>query len=575
MRKSIPLLFVACLFCLMPPQLAATDPTGLADNDFGNNGDSSVPESAYAPGKKERESVSFKKKTHADSQDYYQKGGRQTNRDTACRARLAYKAARYQGPVNGYDEDGEPRAGGGRYGDFPADPQQIVYNIYKFVEDMLYPRKGSDAVFHADESICRAIEKGLFDIGQPYHDPRKGFACIVSAHFFTSLVRELGFPAREKNIYYSVADNEFTTQTAAANVWYGGKWNFYDPWESFVSYSSYLKGSGHGEVRPNMYHDAWIWFRRDPPAIIGGGGVAGLDYKFLLGNPLPTDGGWGNKPRIKIERDGTKIKVDFTQLRLGLKKDGEWYAGTTPSGESVFSPEGVIYIANDDPVPNTRLEPPGPSAFGFELLTLLHGEDEAPGEHGFTVVLSNPGGAAEDYELDIEAMPASREVRLKTVDGETSGSLAPGEFVEIPVIVELGAALELAPAAVTGISGKMVDEDEVALTWEPVQGAAAYRLYRSQVYLEALPDAAAELIAEVGGNGAEVDISEADYINIVAVSDDGLEGPLDPESASVFILDPDLVEGYPYQSAKLLQAFLLMLLLAAILGVAAYIARKA
>ena len=111
-----------------------------ATNDFGNNGATGVPGTAYGPGQKERESKAYKKKTRPGRRDYYEKGGKTTNHDSKCRAKLAYKAARYQGPKNEYDSKGRPKPGGGDYGKFPKKPADIIKNIYKFVEDLLYPK---------------------------------------------------------------------------------------------------------------------------------------------------------------------------------------------------------------------------------------------------------------------------------------------------------------------------------------------------------------------------------------------------------------------------------------------------
>jgi hypothetical protein len=530
-----------------PHTALAKDPTGNADNAFGNNGAAGVPDSAYEPGRNERDSESYKKKTDPNSRDYYEKGGAQTNHDDPCRARLAYKAARYQGPKNGYDGL-DPRPGGGDYGDFPRTPEEIISNIYKFVEDMLYPRQGSDAPWYEDKKLCEDIESGTIDIGKPLPDPDNdaGYACIVAAHLFTSLVRELGFPAREKNIVYSNSEGKFSYQTAAANVWYGGEWHFFDPWESFRDPKNYLNGEGH-VVSAGDFHDAELWIRDSAPAITGGA-LVDNEYFFLLGAPL--DSGWGTKPETKMKLDGTEVKVESAGFFLGVKKDGEWYAGRLPSGEQALLGEPqAVYVKHEDLIPRTRLDPPGPDTYGYELITLLH-NGAAPGRYPFTAVLSNVGAEAQDYKLEITAMPVTRHIKVQVKAQMLSGVVAPGRQLEFPFVVIIGDAIPLPPEPVTNIDGRLLEDGRVELKWPPVADAAQYRLYRSDRFIKALPDVHATRLDEVSAPGYTLAMTDADFILITAVNANGLESALDFETGSVYVLDPD----YPDYSEKIAAA---------------------
>ena len=537
-----------------------------ATNDFGNNGATGVPGTAYGPGQKERESKAYKKKTRPGRRDYYEKGGKTTNHDSKCRAKLAYKAARYQGPKNEYDSKGRPKPGGGDYGKFPKKPADIIKNIYKFVEDLLYPKQGSGAPWYSDRGICKGFPK-VIDIGTPYPKSDEGFACIVAAHLFTSLCRELGFPAREKNIIYSNADGEWTYQTAAANIFFGGKWHFFDPWESFTEYENYLNGTGHGSVQPGMYHDAEIWVAQSPPSVTGG--VLDNSYLFLLGSP--TDGVWGTKAWKKLKLDGTKVIVETAQLRIGVRQGEEWFAGTTPSSDRVLGGPNVIYVQHDQAIPKTRLDPLGPEVHGYELLTLLHDESLPNGSSPFTLAVSNPSDESQEYALEVEGMPASREVSTVVEAGSLTGSIAAGESTEIPFSVTLGPPLELPPEPVTEIKGEAQSDGRIRLRWEAVPGATQYRVYRATEFQEEFSGESSELLTETSEKEFAIAISPDDFIMILAVSEQGLSSDLDFETGSVFVWDPDYQEveeeGGSFVTPALLIALVFLIVLAVLIAV--------
>jgi len=559
MRKIAKQSFVSFLFAglmVISQHTLARDPGGNATNGFDNNGDSSVPTDAYDPGKKERESKKYKKKYSPSRRDYYEKGGKSTNHDSACRARIAYKAATYGGPKNGYDKKGKPEKGGGKYGKFPKDPKKIIRNIYKYVEDMLYPRKGSGATPHKDKIICKGIEDGAIDIGLPYHDSREGFACIVAAHFFTSLVRELGFPAREKNITYSNAKGIFSYQTAAANVWYGDKWHFFDPWESFRDYRNYLNGTGHAHVSPKRYHDAWMWIRKTAPSM-GGFGVDN-DYHFWLGAPPTDSAGWGGKAVKKMEWDGSKVIIKSARVRTGVRRQQRWIGGTMPDGNRMLAEPGVIYVQYDDPIPHTRLDPLGPETYGFELLTLLHDASQVSGEYPYTIAVTNTTDAAQEYEVEIEGMPATREVSVEFLSDNHKGVLQPGVSLDVAIVVTLGDPLELPPEPVIEIGASEGKNGIFQVYWQPVEGAIRYRVYRTQIFQEEFDEAESELIIETAENNVNTEIGEDDFIMVLAVNELGLVSELDFETGSVFVWDPDYQPEIEDTRGNILQTVLLL-----------------
>lgn len=526
---------------LLPMSFAhAKDPAGNAGNGFDNNGESGVPAGAHKPGKKERDDKEYKKENpDPNKRKYYEQGGKSTNTDDKCRALLAYKAARYEGPQNDYDAKGKPKPGGGKYGDMPTKPEDIIKNIYKFVEDLLYPRQGSDAPFYKDSTLCEKITNGELDIGSPYQPEGEGFACIVAAHFFTSLVRELGFPAREKNVIPSKGDAEWGGQTAAANVWFGGKWNFFDPWESFTDPKDYLVGTGHGATTPGTYHDAYIWAREEAPSVTGV--EWSLDWHFFAG--APTDTGWGTKPVIKVTTDGNKIKVETAFLHLGVE-DGEGsYVGAPREEESELL-ANAIYVPHDELVLGTKLGTPGPETTGYELVTLLVPPGAPKGTQSYTAILHNPTAEPQPYALELKPLPI-RVALSMTPAGILTGTLAPGAMKRIPFEITIGDSLLLPPPAVVDVVSTPLVDGQVAVSWSAVPGASSYRIYRSAQIVESLRDEAAQLVTETTDIRVKLEATEGDLLWVEAVGVQHLASELDLEGGSSTVAATEANEKAP------------------------------
>ncbi len=538
-RSAVLITFAATLL-LLPLYSAGDDPAGLASNGFNNNGEASVPASAYEAGKKERDSKEYKKENaDAAQRDYYERGGASSNHDSACRARIAYKAARYQGPKNGYEaaqspsplpgapghKDGpRPKAGGGNYADkMPADAEAIINNIYKFVEDLTYP-KGQPSDFEDDADICKLADDGTIDIGKP----RAGnqFMCIETALFFTSLVRELGFPVREKNVLPSFADGSYDVQTAAANVWYGGKWHFFDPWESFTDSKSYLSGTGHaGYVLPTSFHDADIWVRTTHLRVTS----TPTDFAFTA-TGTPGFSGW--KKLESHKKNGAKIESQTFALRLGVS-DGLGRVTGDVAGTPLSEIPNSIYVPHDKLVQADHASATGPGTYGIELVSLLFADDEPAATHNYNLIITNPGTSAQSFEVTLAPSAATTEIQISPP--QISGVLAPGESRIVPVQVIIGPPLTLPPAVVDDLRIAAKNRDLMTLVWSGVAAAAEYHIYRSA---ELFDDPAAPSVEFLGGTtqtSVQLQLQDGEVIGIVAVDGNGLPSAFDPEDGSTFV----------------------------------------
>jgi hypothetical protein len=529
-----PLLAVITALLLLTGKTFAKDPGGLATNDFGNNGASSVPADAYKPGTKQRKSKEYlRENPDAAARKYYEKGGKATNHDNKCRAKLAYKAATYEGPAKGYHPDGRPEAGAGKYGEFPENPDDIINHICEFVEDMFYPRLDSEAEWFDDEKLCAKVRINELDIGKPHR--RDGYCCIVMAHLFTSLARELGFPARENNVMPSFGKKEWGPQTAAAGVWYDGKWHFFDPFESFKDPKNYVAGTGRADIRPGKYHDACIWARHEPPRI---GDTT--DYTFHKHWGVPLDAGWGRKPLIKVSTNGTEIKVKTAYLRLGVEDSHGRYAGfPIDDGGAVMS--DVIYIPHDHLIQSSRLAPPGPDTKGYELVTILYPDDMPSGTYDYQAILTNPTALNYPYELELGVTSISLDLMI-TVTPDLVDTLEPGETRRIPFQVTINGPLNTSPPPVTDVTGSPLKGGKMTVFWSPVRDAYRYRIYRSKSMVDTIPHPDLKRIAETEETSLEVTAEQGELIFVQPVDAEEQAGELDPEGGSSTVAVPAPVE---------------------------------
>jgi hypothetical protein len=532
--------FLSLLLGPAPP--AAADDPALAGNDFGNNGESSVPSSAYEPGKKVRESEEYKKENPDQAKrDYYEKGGEKTNHDGKCRAKVAYKAARYKGPKNGYESgtttdssghsDGpRPKAGGGDYEDsMPTDPAEIAHNVYKFVEDVTYPKKQPNP-FNDDGDICNQVESGAIDVGKASTD--QTFMCIETIHFFTSLMRELGFPVREKNVLPSFSDGTYDVQTAAANVYYDGEWHFFDPWESFTSSTDYLTEDGHaGYVGPDSFHDVDIWIRESAPTT--------GDYGFTKGGTTPYPG-W--KKITTHKENGAKIETRTFAVRLGVRDaDGLLTGGT--AGVAVTEIPDSLYVPWDREVQESHALEPGPEVYGAELVTLLYAYDEPPGIHDYELELFNPSPDLQEVTVDLQGLPWTVDVRVEPP--VLSAVLAPGDLVSFPFQVTIGRPLSLPPAPVSGARVASVVGNDVTLEWDPSPGAVEYRVYAAPELFEDPSEPGVELLGVAAAPPFAAWLDAPSLLAVEAVGEDGQTSGFSAEGGSTTWAEPDAVGG-PY-----------------------------
>ncbi len=540
----------ALLLCLaaLAETAIADDPGGLASNDFGNNGEDTVPASAYEPGRKERESKEYKKENpDAAQRDYHAKGGAGSNHDSRCRARLAYKAARYQGPTNGYNDaptryDGHsdgprPKAGGGNYSEtMSTDPAVIINNIYKFVEDICYPKRdpGSET---SDADLCTAIDGGTVDIGTPFADP---LMCKTQTHLFTSLVRELGFPVREKNILPSIREGVYDTQTAAANVWYGGAWHFFDVFESFTDSKTYLERKGHAGYGP--YHDADVWTRTAAPKW-----DIPSDYRAGRNGELADTTHW--KKLRTHKKSGGRIETETFALRLGLEDPLGNQTGFVHDSAAVEI-ERSNYFPFDRVIHEEHLEPPlpnGPLA-GDELLLLLFNDDEPPGPRQYALFVSNPTAQPQPFEVSLAAMPESREVAMNPEF--VQGVLPPNAVQQFPVQVFLGGVIEIPPDPVTDLHVVSEDHCDVTIAWSAVPSASEYLLYLSPTMFEHPDDPGVIPIGVTTGTEFTAAIPDTVILGVEVLGQNGLRSGLDPEGGSTTVAWCDMTSGMPWPGSQ-------------------------
>ena len=441
----------------------------VAPNDFGPNG-TTVPPSAYDAGSRQRADPRYLAANPDPAlRSYYELGGRGASGDSPCRARLAYRAALYEAPVNGYEthvstyttprgkihSDGpRPRPGGGRYAHaMPTDPATIVEHVYKYVQDLTYP-KFFPQNLKSDVEICRRVALGHVDIGKPLaagDHPTEGFACIETNVFFTSLIRELGFPAREADILPFTDDpsthtRNYDIQTAASQVWFDGAWHFFDPWESFRSPADYVKGpNGDAGFSGGTAVEMWV---RDAP-LTDFGSDYGMNLSVPEGeNPLKIPDGWK-----KVEEDvknGERIEVKTFGLRLRVEDSGGRFAGWHAAGAHRRIP-GSGYIGHDQVSVdgNTALAPPA-GAFGREVVTLAYPAHPAPGRHAYRLLLSNPTRHRARFRLRIDSQSATTAMAAspRTLRGVVPAGATTVE--RVVVTIGGGGAGAIGPACVAG-----------------------------------------------------------------------------------------------------------------------------
>jgi hypothetical protein len=179
-------------------------------------------------GKEQRNDANYEKLPQAE-RDYYEKGDKDYNHDPAGandqRAKYAEKAAKA-------GKDDFPRKP-----DKSIDHAQVAKNVKEWVDSTLEPDGYPHPMYATDKDIYDKLDaqggKGAIPPVEEAH------ICIEHAKLMASLMRELGYPTREKNVALSVAEDEYV-QEAAVNVWYDGAWHFFDPFLCLTKQEDYF-----------------------------------------------------------------------------------------------------------------------------------------------------------------------------------------------------------------------------------------------------------------------------------------------------------------------------------------------
>ncbi len=181
---------------------------------------------------------------------------------------------------------------------FPDSLSKVVHNIYLFTARLLEPDSWSEEEIYTSKDISRWWEKGKIAPGRPYPYPHQvytssstrppGYICLEHAYLFTSLVRNLGIPARELDVSFATHIREkdgtyqlgYYCQEAAAQVYYRGEWHLYDP---------FLEYEGFGDYLQNFWAYR-AWYAYDPRDRAGGGTAVGFEGEYGHNFWLAPDG---------------------------------------------------------------------------------------------------------------------------------------------------------------------------------------------------------------------------------------------------------------------------------------------
>ena len=133
------------------------------------------------------------------------------------------------------------RAGGA----LPSDPGQAMQNLYHYVRGLFSP--DNPAQLEPDTTIVQKIASGELVPGKQ----AEKYVCVSEIYFLTSLARTIGLPSRELTVGLAKPVSQDATsgawqvtwvQEGAAQIWFGGTWNFYDTWLGVPTLGDYLGG---------------------------------------------------------------------------------------------------------------------------------------------------------------------------------------------------------------------------------------------------------------------------------------------------------------------------------------------
>jgi hypothetical protein len=490
----------------------------------------------------------------------------------ALRKKIAEKASRYSRPAGGYadgphsgpvqgkvkpekvdlDPENETLDGGGVYVKPEASKsltdKQRCNNIYHWVEDMFWPKGaepgGSDrAKLDKNWGKLDEIEKGDLDIGKRTDAKRKeAWYCIEQAEFMGFLLRQLGYKVQYKNIIPSLkqksgapAGSEFDTgqQTAALNVWFNGKWNFFDPFESFSDsdggMDAYLKKKGNLSVTP--YHDIYAYaLVSESYARVRWGSPEGP----LTGENLDGLIGPGWKRVFHMREAGVSFENLERDLKMALRFDSS-YCGWV-DGEMLSSIRSAVYRDFDRP----EGAPMGDSSAHPAKNNLITYNFYQEGNYPFQLLVTNVARHERLFQIEmltsqtnyLEARPWRRILK---------GSLGPGKSCELAVPVKVTRIGDAPPKPVTDVQAVIRRNREVMLFWTPVAGAVRYQIYRRVGHALATPEdlRKASRIGEAAVPCFHFDESEEAVIfyAILAIGSRGRSSGLDHEEGSSIVRD--------------------------------------
>lgn len=444
------------------------------------------------------------------------------------RRKAALKACRYKRPTNGYKkgnhhngpapykagDTGKVRAGevqidGGIYcKNVPTTDKERVENTYKWVEDFFWPKVASVRGRLADHlkspwnklalalgELRRGNVAIKMDIGQPI-DPleRNGWFCWEQADFLAFLLRNLGYKVQFKNIIPSYGKRKKNgqeeikvgLQTAAVNVWYDGKWHFFDPFESFSDkeggYKAYTKKKGNLGIK---YRDAYTF-------IYEKGNYEGFDWSGPR-RSTDTEKGWLTPDVIKRRMGGNNWKeISYVfeagalflnpnrELRLGLRI-GDKVGGHT-SWRDCY--DDLLDVSR---LPYNRIlaEKKGDADFipaNEELLTYSVYDG---GYYPIDLLISRRPKATQESRTNSKSnvymidMYPSDSPYLHTNNRARSLSIAlrPGETKSLGLRLRFVRIAEMGPEPVIDLRDYQ-DKNKISLAWSPVEQAESYLIYR-------------------------------------------------------------------------------------------------
>jgi len=516
-------------------------------------------------------------KEHPEYDKAYLDGERQPNpgggltpaQVDALRKKLAEKASRYSRPAGGF-VNGDPRKGpnegpppanvdldpsteqveGGGVHVKPGQPQrtdkQICDSVYHWVEDMFWPKQaeptGTDRTrLDRNWGKSDAIDKGQLDVGKRVpKDAKSAWYCGEQAQFLAWLLRQLGYKVQYKNIIPSEPksnppfDIVVSQQTAALDVWYGGAWHLYDPFESFSDadggLSAYVNKKGDCAA---PYSDAYVyrWERGDYDHFTWDA-PKDPETESYLDNHMQNEG-WTRHDYVP-KRAGISLRNTRADIRLGLRTEHA-FCGWFGEGDIRETWIGARYRPYGRPISRAMGSRDWTPATDERVDVNLFSE----GSLELALIVRNIGDDTSDFEIEV-TMCEDGYLSVQLDPPAIAGRIAPGETqsFELPLRVE---RIDWPPPSpVIGVRG-CAHNGRVYLTWNEVPGAAGYRVYRraSEILRDA-DLASATLVREVPLECIEMPWrgSQPRFFAVTAVDERGRASSLDPEEGSSTVIPP-------------------------------------